>query len=625
MKRFLVKADGSKLTTAKLGGVKFLVCPVVALVGDSVVWASDSPYPEFVPAEILHYSVGSWNFRAAVLDHPRNDAGEYYDSANVPEVLERFWFGYCFNARVVKRKLCFDLWLDPKRAEAVGAGTVITRLKRGEIVEVSIGARVKTREEEGTHNGQDYSAVWEYIDPDHLATLPYGEGACSIEAGCGAGRRASIATTRRSARRSDSRSMAKRTQIKEDSYMFSVKTNPFRFMGRIKWIEKEKAGARTLFQSAIRKATVIDPSSTTSYYSLYWKLDKALRKIIPEFSGVYDFYPDLGQVLFLTYSSDDYKTKWWRCSYKVRKGDVVLGGDVTEVEAAMMFKDKTSGNATTTETLKGRSNVVPLKRPNSKLSSVKTVSDKGDPNNSRSSKSNKNLSISAKGTIKTLKRPADRPVTRRACDCKKEKLMQEKTQKTSVRASKRKLISKILARNDAFNTSHVKLLMGFDQKTLRKLASSDATAKNRKPVLANGPATVTANLSKKKPISKPKAKPKTLTTSEWLSNAPREVRDLFKRHSQMEARHRGKIIKYLTSNQSQYSAKALEKMETKELENLKGMVDGLLGVNEKTDFTGRGLSVLYDEEDGQDFNDDTQDELPVVDGWAKLRKKEGQQ
>jgi hypothetical protein len=186
----LVGATGAVLRTAMFEDRPHLVVPVVALIGDSVVWAVNSAGPELVPADEVEVSVPEWCGRPVVGDHPRVNGS--YVSANPPEVAERVAFGRIANPRYENRRLLLEAWLDRERARQVGAEAVdvVARAEAGEPIEVSVGVRVAVEHVEGVApDGQSYVGVWHDLGSDHLAMLPRGAvGACSNEAGCGAPR-----------------------------------------------------------------------------------------------------------------------------------------------------------------------------------------------------------------------------------------------------------------------------------------------------------------------------------------------------------------------------------------------------------------------------------------------------
>ncbi len=164
-----------------------LVVPVVALV-EGVIHAVNATVPEFVSAEALAIMPQAWNGRPLVLGHPMRDGKQI--SANDATVLEKQSFGTIFNARVENKRLLMDAYIDPLKAEQVGGKKMLEALQHGEMVEVSVGAFVTTLSEPGEYKGKKFEAKWQTIAPDHLAFLPDGRGACSIDMGCGVPRAA---------------------------------------------------------------------------------------------------------------------------------------------------------------------------------------------------------------------------------------------------------------------------------------------------------------------------------------------------------------------------------------------------------------------------------------------------
>lgn len=176
--------------TAAIGEVRYgtyqsrqhIIVPVVALqVG--VLQAVNAQQPELVTQECLATCPDSWNGRPVVLGHPTRDGQQI--SANAPSVLEEKAFGSIFNARLKGPRLLMDAWIDPAKAERVGAGMMLGRIVAGEVVEVSVGAFVVLSKTVGVHHGKPFSGAWTSVLPDHLAFLPNGVGACSVAMGCG--------------------------------------------------------------------------------------------------------------------------------------------------------------------------------------------------------------------------------------------------------------------------------------------------------------------------------------------------------------------------------------------------------------------------------------------------------
>lgn len=173
-------------------GRDHLVVPVVALM-EGVIHAINAETPEFVPLASLAKAAQSWNGRPAVLGHPAKNGRQI--SANDPLVLAQQCIGTMFNSRVEGTRLLMDAYLDPVKVERVGGRALLERVKAGDApIEVSVGAFVVADPTPGEHNGKPYKAVWQGTTGDHLAFLPNGRGACSVEMGCGAHRAAMLVT-----------------------------------------------------------------------------------------------------------------------------------------------------------------------------------------------------------------------------------------------------------------------------------------------------------------------------------------------------------------------------------------------------------------------------------------------
>lgn len=172
--------------TEWLGDREYLVVPTVALIGDNVIHAVNAPEAEFVPARIL--SAEGWERKPLMLGHPTRNGRQI--SANDPDVLRASSFGFTANPKVNGKRLEVESWCDVKKLEALGQSQLLADLRDKKPIEVSTGSFVETRPASGTMNGKRYATEWTSIGPDHLAFLPGGVGACSIEMGCGAHRAA---------------------------------------------------------------------------------------------------------------------------------------------------------------------------------------------------------------------------------------------------------------------------------------------------------------------------------------------------------------------------------------------------------------------------------------------------
>ncbi|MFI5222659.1 MAG: DUF2213 domain-containing protein [Nitrospirales bacterium] len=168
-------------------GREHLIVPVVALM-DGVIHAVNASTPERVTAATLTKAAHSWNGRPLVLGHPMKNGRQC--SANEPAIEASHRFGTIFNSRMSGAKLLMDAYVDPVAAERLGGADFVQNLRDGRQCEVSVGAYVMTDNEAGVHMGKPYKATWLETVGDHLAFLPGGRGACSIEMGCGAHRAA---------------------------------------------------------------------------------------------------------------------------------------------------------------------------------------------------------------------------------------------------------------------------------------------------------------------------------------------------------------------------------------------------------------------------------------------------
>lgn len=177
------------IRTALHEGREHIVVPVTALM-QGVIHAVNAPTSEFVPLSTLSIAPQGWNGRPTVHGHPVRNGKQV--SANDPDILAAHGFGQIFKSRLEGDRLLMEAWVDPIRAAAVGGDKFVARLQSGDPIEVSVGAYVTTEQREGDYQGKPYKAVWKEIVPDHLAFLPNGTGACSIEMGCGAHRAAEV-------------------------------------------------------------------------------------------------------------------------------------------------------------------------------------------------------------------------------------------------------------------------------------------------------------------------------------------------------------------------------------------------------------------------------------------------
>ena len=180
--RIFVAAAGYKTRLAKFQGRDHLVLPIVALV-EGVIHAMNAEGPEFVSEDAFSRFPSGWNGRPVFSGHPLVNGVPV--SGNIPEVLEEKRIGTVFNAAIKKHKLTMEAWLDTARCEEL-APELLTRVKDGDAIEISIGVFVDVDETAGEFNGKRFLGSWSSIGPDHLALLLADDtGACSNSMGCG--------------------------------------------------------------------------------------------------------------------------------------------------------------------------------------------------------------------------------------------------------------------------------------------------------------------------------------------------------------------------------------------------------------------------------------------------------
>lgn len=187
LRAMMLRTAGVAPRVEHLHGREHLVVPVVALM-EGVIHAVNADVPEYVTPEFLKMAAQSWDGRPCVLGHPTVSGVQV--SANDPRISDQREFGRVYNARVKGNRLAMEAWIDPVRLAAMGETEMLADLRAGKPIEVSVGANVKTVPSTGDYNGRKYAAKWLSGSGDHLAFLPRGRGACSVEMGCGACRAA---------------------------------------------------------------------------------------------------------------------------------------------------------------------------------------------------------------------------------------------------------------------------------------------------------------------------------------------------------------------------------------------------------------------------------------------------
>jgi hypothetical protein len=123
----------------------------------------------------------AWNGMPVTIDHPEIEGHNV--SANSPDIIDRA-VGTIFNTRIDDNKLKAEAWIDEDKLRQMSS-VILAQLNAGQLLEVSLGMFTEQEEVQGTWNGETYDAIARNHRPDHLALLPGGRGACSVEDGCG--------------------------------------------------------------------------------------------------------------------------------------------------------------------------------------------------------------------------------------------------------------------------------------------------------------------------------------------------------------------------------------------------------------------------------------------------------
>ena len=162
-------------------GKDFIVIPVVMMV-EGVHAGSQGPLLHTI--QDLGKFPGAWDGIPIVVNHPQQDGQSV--SANSPGVIDEVMVGRVYNTTVNGNRLAAEAWLDLNKLKE-DFPEIYTDIKKKIPMEVSVGVFTENEDTEGEWKGENYSAIARNHRPDHLALLPGGIGACSIEDGCGLG------------------------------------------------------------------------------------------------------------------------------------------------------------------------------------------------------------------------------------------------------------------------------------------------------------------------------------------------------------------------------------------------------------------------------------------------------
>lgn len=176
LKHFKQNVDMKHVRNETHEGKQYMVVPVVMMVAGAHYNGGLVTEEEFLPQ--------TWNGRPVTIGHP--EKGGQHMSANDPEMESQFTVGKLYNAKIEDGKLKAEAWIDITKCNSLGRSDVVKMLKdKSAELDVSTGYYCDSFEQNGEHNGKEYTEIHRNLKPDHLALLPDEEGACNFADGCG--------------------------------------------------------------------------------------------------------------------------------------------------------------------------------------------------------------------------------------------------------------------------------------------------------------------------------------------------------------------------------------------------------------------------------------------------------
>ena len=190
-----INASSNVFTKRTLNGKEYLVAPVTAIREGVYLYPranGKGVKREYLPAEEIANTATKWEDKPLTLEHPTNENG-------VPGLISdadttHTEVGLFRDVVNNDDKLGGNVWIEVEEIGGHG-GTlrgVVRRANNGRPVDVSTGYAASTDYERGKYNGSRYTYVQRSPKPDHLALLPDNEGNCSVEDGCGVGKKPNI-------------------------------------------------------------------------------------------------------------------------------------------------------------------------------------------------------------------------------------------------------------------------------------------------------------------------------------------------------------------------------------------------------------------------------------------------
>lgn len=172
---FKINLSKNEIKRVSYQGKPKLVVPVIML-RETVVNGSFVKIDELQPV--------TWNGVPVTVEHPVNANGDFV-SANSPDMLNKFAVGRIFNAHMDGDKLKAEAWICIQTANKVDPDLIPSLESDGVQMDVSTGYFSDNDAAVGEYNGVPYTNIQTNLCPDHLALLPYSEGACNFADGCG--------------------------------------------------------------------------------------------------------------------------------------------------------------------------------------------------------------------------------------------------------------------------------------------------------------------------------------------------------------------------------------------------------------------------------------------------------
>lgn len=170
--QFLVNDFTSEPHLAHRDGREYLVAPVV-MAREGVLSGNHGAI--FYPAKQLRTKTQRWDGVPITLDHPEDSEGNKISAQEGGRHI-----GMVRNT-TYRDGLRAEAWFDTAKTPA----SILRKVKEGRRIEVSTGLFTETRKTGGQWRGETYSRVLESFEPDHLAIITRGVGACSFNDGCG--------------------------------------------------------------------------------------------------------------------------------------------------------------------------------------------------------------------------------------------------------------------------------------------------------------------------------------------------------------------------------------------------------------------------------------------------------